>query len=128
MSGAIALGDHLPTVQLDHSLHQSQSQPQPAATPVEAAIGLREGLEDPRERVRVDANPGVGDFHDRLSFALGQRYGDASFSRREFYGVAEKISEDLSQPRGIGNDPDCFPRQLDSDFAILAQRAMVLNR
>ena len=63
------MGAHLAAVQLDHALHERQAEPKSTTTPVEAAVGLRERLEQPLERVGVDAHARVGDLEHRATLA-----------------------------------------------------------
>jgi hypothetical protein len=94
-------------VQLDEAPHERE----PEAEPARRAVCLHEGLEDQRQRFRLDADAGVAHPQDRIAAFARDAEVDASGGRGVLHGVVEEIQHDLLQAGGIDVHPCRFARQ-----------------
>jgi hypothetical protein len=92
---------HRAAVQLHQSFYQRQPQAHTAATLAQAALGLGKGLEQPLERIRVDAQPGVSDFQHGAVQGPREPHDDFARLGGEFRRVDKKVSDHLPQARWI---------------------------
>src|SRR5262245_49336788 len=88
-------------MQFHQLLGDGESQPQPAVSAVEAALGLAERLEYERKEIGRDPRPGVGDDDFDVCAVATKRSDDPAVLARKLDGVRQKIPEDLLQPRGV---------------------------
>ncbi|MCW2318749.1 hypothetical protein M2322_004318 [Rhodoblastus acidophilus] len=91
----------------DKFARDRETQPGSAVAPRCRSIGLYEGVEQFRQRLRVDSDAGV--FHLEPNFRPCFGGVDAfdpqnhSSLGREFDGVGQQVQQDLSQPHGIAD-------------------------
>ena len=86
-----ALGTHVAAVQFDQALDQRQTDAQAAAATVQALVRLTERLEDARQHLSIQADPGVADGEDghRSVGCLGQLDRDRAVGVRELDRVGQ---------------------------------------
>ena len=95
-------------VQLDEGPHQRQPQPQPALVMRRAGVGRDEGLEQPLEHGRFDADALIS--HGQLHRTTRPRprprgHGDLLLLAGELEGVVEQVAHHLVQANAIAFDP-----------------------
>ena len=66
---------------LDDRLADRQPQPQPAELPGDRVLPLLEGVEDPGQGLRLDADAGVGHLDDQPAVLVPRAEGDRARPR-----------------------------------------------
>lgn len=97
----------LPAHELDHASRDGQAQAGAAVVPGDAAIGLREGLEDRLQLARRDADAAVLDREVDLlrAAAGGARHGQLNATLGcELDGIAEQVGQRLFEPLAVAVD------------------------
>jgi hypothetical protein len=115
-------------MQLHHALHEREPEAKSTAAPIETAVGLRERLEEPVERLCVDAHPCVCNFEDGATFGLREGHRDLPILGSELRCVVQKVPEHLGKPRRVAVNPNRFARQFDGDLVFIEDRTVVVNR
>ena len=92
-------------VHLHQRLADRQPQAQAAELPRDRAFRLLEGVEDPRQRLRLDADPAVVHLDDHVLLVRPAADAHAAAVRRELDRVLQEVPEDLLEPGRVGLDP-----------------------
>jgi NADPH2:quinone reductase len=134
----LAFDADLAVHQADEALHDGQAQARAAVAPCDAAVGLREGVEDLPNLVARHADAGVVHSHAQaqpvgaVSFAhqFGHRDFDAHLAALgEFERVADQVDQHLAQPQRVAHQPGGHARlharmQLDAFVMGLQQQGL----
>ena len=94
------------------------------------AVRLAEWLEDPRQRVRRDADSRVADRDDGAGPRALQPDAHAAASRRELRRIRQEVREDLRKSLGVAPDGTDvrLQRGVQRDLLSIGRRANVLER
>jgi hypothetical protein len=93
-------------MQLRQTAHQGQSYPHAALGAVEAGLGLREQVEDARQRVRRYAHTAVQHAHGHCLALAPDGHFDATPPRCVLQRIAQQIVEDLLESHGVAGHDD----------------------
>ena len=94
----VALGMDAAPVQLDQALDQGQAESQSSLAAVQSVIGLHEGLEQTRDRIRGHADAIVDHANDGLTCLCRDGNMRVPSARSELRCILQKVSDDLCDP------------------------------
>jgi hypothetical protein len=119
-------------VQSDQPLREREADAQAPRRAVQRAVGLREQVEDLRQKRFIDPHAIVAHAHLGMVL-LASVFApnlDAAFRVRVLGGVVEQVDEDLFQPRGVGTGPNGFGAHVHKQFVppLLDQRLSGFER
>ena len=92
-------------MQFDEALDQRQAQSKTAARPVEGGVGLGEGLEDARDHLPAQADPGVPDGNHGHVLLSGQGHRSVAAPFAELGCVVQQVAQHLGQSGSVAIDP-----------------------
>src|SRR6185436_19030911 len=99
--GAFAARLDTAAVQLRNPLYQRQADPQPALRAIETALALHEQVEDPRQQLRLEAEPRIAHAEHSLARLAAHAHLDAAGRRRVLDRIGQQICEHLIDARRI---------------------------
>src|SRR5438105_1431472 len=92
------------------------------------ASGLLEGVENFRQRLRLDSKTGIGNFDAQLPGRIvAGRNRDLSSSRGEFHGVVDQVPEDLLKSSWIGAQMHFLGVQIKTKFQMFSIDLGLIN-
>ena len=130
LSRAVAARRDGAAVALDQVAHDRQSDAKPALRSVERLPFLDEQIEDARQHLRRDADPGVAHGQHDVVVDARRANGHHAVRRRVLGRVGQEIRDHLAQARRVAVDAKAVPRHVHSQrvVALLEQRAGHLDR
>ena len=132
LAEAFAVRMNLTAMHLHQALDQRQAKPQATLAAIQGCVGLHEGLEQPAEQRRLDANSAVDDPQDGVSLRRGSLGADPDppAGRGELGRILQQVSHHLGETLDVAPHRQGPRREgsFDYDCPTLEQGAMVFHR